>query len=120
MITHAVIIGCSPMRVVHNPSNQGRETSRKALRAQLNPQHLVVVLKIESIHKHDFEIISSKHYLMSLLLTRKKEEEEEMVQSSQMRGIKTKEGGKVLKPLHVGALPFHFPLMHLRILEPFV
>ena len=72
------------MRVVHNPSNQGRETSRKALRAQLNPQHLVVVLKIESIHKHDFEIISSKHYLMSLLLTRKKEEEEEeMVQTSQ-------------------------------------
>ena len=110
------------MRVVHNPSNQGRETSRKALRAQLNPQHLVVVLKIESIHKHDFEIISSKHYLMSLLLTRKKEEEEEdeMVQISQMRGIKTKEGGKVLKPLHVGALPFHFPLIHLRILEPFV
>ena len=81
----------------------------------------MVVLKIESIDKHNFEIISSKHYLMSLLLTRKKEEEEEeMVQTNQMRGIKTKEGGKVLKPLHVGALPFHFPLMHLRILEPFV
>ena len=120
MITHAVILGCSPVRVIHNPSNQGRETSRKAFRAQLNPQHPVVVLKIESIDKHNFEIISSKHYLMSLLLTRKKEEEEEMVQTNQMRGIKTKEGGKVLKPLHVGALPFHFPLMHLRILEPFV
>ena len=57
---------------------------------------------------------------MRLLLTRKKEEKEEMVQTNQMRGIKTKEGGNVLKPLHVGALPFHFPLMHLRILEPFV
>ena len=72
MITHAVVLGCSPMRVVHNPSNQGRATSRKAFRAQLNPQHPVVVLKIESIDKHNFEIISSKHYLMSLLLTRKK------------------------------------------------
>ena len=66
---------------------------------------------------------------MSLLLTRKKEEEEEeeeeekeeeKVQTNEMRAIKTTEGGKVLKPLHVGALPFHFPLMHLRILEPFI
>lgn len=56
---------------------------------------------------------------MSLLLTRKKEEEEK-VQTNEMRAIKTTEGGKVLKPLHVGALPFHFPLMHLRILEPFI
>ena len=75
----------------------------------------------KSIDKHNFEIISSKHYLMSLLLTRiDEEEEEERVQTNEMKGIKTTEEGKVLKPLHVGALPFHFPSMHLRILEPFI
>ena len=37
-----------------------------------------------------------------------------------MKGIKPTEEGKVVKPLHVGALPFHFPSMHLRILEPFI
>ena len=55
---------------------------------------------------------------MKLLLTRRKEEEEDKVQTNEMKGIKTTEEGKVLKPLHVGALPFHFPSMHLRILEP--
>ena len=43
-----------------------------------------------------------------------------MVQTNEMKGITTTEGEKVLKPLHVGALPFHFPSMHLRILEPFI
>ena len=57
---------------------------------------------------------------MKLLLTRRKEEEEDKVQTNEMKGIKTTEEGKVLKPLHVGALPFHFPSMHLRILEPFI
>ena len=42
------------------------------------------------------------------------------VQTSEMKGIKTTEEGKVVKPLRVGALPFHFPSMHLRILEPFI
>ena len=44
---------------------------------------------------------------MSMLLTRKKEEEEEMVQTNEIKVVKTTEEGKVLKPLHVGALPFH-------------
>ena len=57
---------------------------------------------------------------MSLLLTRKKEEEEEMVQTNEMKVVKTTEEGKVVKPLHVGALPFHWPSMHLRIIEPFI
>ena len=57
---------------------------------------------------------------MKLLLTRRKEEEEDKVQTNEMKGIKTTEEGKVLKPLHVGALPFHFPSMYLRILEPFI
>ena len=57
---------------------------------------------------------------MSLLLTRKKEEEEEMVQTNEIKVVKTTEEGKVLKPLHVGALPFHWPSMHLRIIEPFI
>ena len=56
---------------------------------------------------------------MSLLLTKRKEEEE-MVQTNGMKKIKTTEEGKVLKPLHVGVLPFHFPSTHLRILEPFI
>ena len=43
-----------------------------------------------------------------------------MVQTNEMKGIKTTEEGKVLKPLHVGTLSFHFPSMHLRILEPFI
>ena len=57
---------------------------------------------------------------MSLSLTRKKEEEEEIVQTNEMKVVKTTEEGKVLKPLHVGALPFHWPSMHLRIIEPFI
>ena len=57
---------------------------------------------------------------MKLLLTRRKEEEEDKVQTNEMKGIKTTEEGKVLTPLHVGALPFHFSSMHLRILEPFI
>ena len=56
------------------------------------------ILKKEKkyIDKHNFEIISSKHYLMSLLLTRKEEEEEEeeMVQTNKMKVVKTTEEGK--------------------------
>ena len=58
---------------------------------------------------------------MSLLLTRiDEEEEEERVQTNEMKEMKMTKERKVLKPLHVGALPFHFPSMHLRILEPFI